>query len=70
MGRTSFLNLNHSQGLFFPGKTLPGNRKHQLNAVFLVDAGGAGVVVDRRDIGLGIEFPNPIDHALAADMVR
>ncbi len=30
-----------------------GNGQHQLDAVFLIDPGGAGVVVDGGDVGLG-----------------
>ena len=43
--------------------------QHQLQAVFLVDAGGARIVVDGDDIGLGILLPQGADGALAGDVV-
>ena len=43
--------------------------QHQLDAVFLVDPGGAGVVIDGGDIGAGIQGTDLVHHALAHDMV-
>lgn len=42
-----------------------GDRQHQLDAVLLVHAGGAGVVVHRRDVGVRVQGADLIDHALA-----
>lgn len=47
----------------------PRHRQHQLNPVLLVDPGSAGIIVNGRDVGLGIEFPDTVNHALSADMI-
>ena len=44
-------------------------REHELDAVLLVDLAGAGVVVDRHDVGLRIEFLDLAQHAAADDVV-
>ena len=43
-------------GAFFPEAGLGGDLvgQHQLDAVFLVDLGGGGVVVDGHHIGVGV----------------
>ncbi len=43
--------------------------QHQLDAVLLVDLGGAGVVVDGHDIAPGVVVLELADHALAHDVV-
>ena len=47
----------------------PRDGKHELDAVLLVDARGAGVVVDGDDVGLGIHLADLADLALADDVV-
>ena len=44
--------------------------QHQADAVFLVHARGAWVIVDGRDVGRGVQGAYFVDHALAADVVR
>ena len=48
---------------------LLGVGKHQLDAVFLIDLRGAGIVVDGNDIDCGDLFFNGLHHALAANVV-
>lgn len=55
--------------LFLFGDAL-GVGQHELDAVFLVDAGGAGVIVERRDVCRGIGAAQGGDHAAAGDVVR
>ena len=46
-----------------------GNGQHQLDAVLLIDAGGAGVVVHGGDVRVRVQGADLIDHALAHDVV-
>ena len=43
--------------------------EHEFDAVELVDLAGAWVVVDGCDVGVGVEFAEAFDHALACDVV-
>ena len=43
--------------------------QHQLDAVLLVDLGGAGVIVDGYDVGVGVVVLQAAHHALAHDVV-
>ena len=43
--------------------------EHELDAVELVDLGGARVVVDGHDVGLGVSGAQRPEHALADDVV-
>ena len=44
-------------------------REHELDAVLLVDLAGAGVVVDRHDVGLRIKLLDLAQHTAADDVV-
>ena len=48
---------------------LAGHGQHQLDAVFLVDPGGAGVIVHGGDVRLGVAGADLVDHALAHNVV-
>ena len=49
---------------------LAGHGQHQFDAVFLVDAGRAGVVVHGGDVRVRVQGADLIDHALAHNVVR
>ena len=51
------------------GEALARHGQHQLDAVFLIDLGRAGVVVDGHDVGLGVHLGDLADLALAHDVV-
>ena len=55
-------------GLLLLGHAL-GVGQHELDPVLLVDLGGAGVVVDGNNIGVGVVLLQLADHTLAHDMV-
>ena len=51
-------------------KALFRDGKHQLDAVFLIDTGSGGIVVDRDNIrDIAVQFAQAVDHTLAADVV-
>ena len=51
-------------------QTLLCHRQHQLDAVLLIDLGGAGVVIDGGDVGTGVQGANLVHHALALSLIH
>jgi len=45
-------------------------RQHQLNTVFLIDAGSAGIVVQCQNIGFFGNLLDFVNHAAAGDVIR
>ena len=56
-------------GVDFLLQLFPADGKHQLDAVLLVDLRRAGVIVDRDDVGVGLDLLDAADSALAVDVV-
>ena len=54
---------------FLFGRVFAGCGQHELDAVELVDFTGAGIVIDRSDVGHGVEASDVFDDTLAYDMV-
>ena len=51
-------------------KIFSGDRKHELNTVFLVYPCGAGIVVNGYNIGALVQSLNAVHHPLATNMIR
>ena len=47
----------------------PGVGQHQLDAVFLIDAGGTGIIVDGNDVGGGVIVLNFTEHPLSDNVI-
>lgn len=54
---------------FLRSKLFTSDRKHEFNAVLLVYARSAGIVIDRHNIGVRGHFPETMNHSLSADVV-
>lgn len=68
--RQSFLGPIFCRSLLSRSQILPRNRKHQLNAVFLIHPGRARIIINGYNISTRVLFFNFPDHPPPADMVR